>query len=130
MVTRARGIVRILALVVAGQSWLAAQQPDWKQIEAEALKTLGAYVRINTSNPPGDVTKAADFLADLLRREGIEVKRYESGPGRSLVLARLKGNGSGGKAVLLENHMDVVPADASRWAKDPFSGEIADGKLW
>jgi acetylornithine deacetylase/succinyl-diaminopimelate desuccinylase-like protein len=108
----------------------AAQTPDWKQIDAEALKTLTAYVRINTSNPPGDVTKAADFLIDLLRREGIDVKRFESGPGRSIVLARLKGSGSGGKAVLLEHHMDVVPADASRWSRDPFSAEIADGKLW
>jgi acetylornithine deacetylase/succinyl-diaminopimelate desuccinylase-like protein len=107
-----------------------AQQPDWRQIEADALKTLQAYVRINTSNPPGDVTKAADFLMDLLRREGIEVKRYESGPGRSIVLARLKGSGSGAKALLLEHHMDVVAADASRWQRDPFAAEIADGNVW
>jgi acetylornithine deacetylase/succinyl-diaminopimelate desuccinylase-like protein len=118
------------AMVCAAQAVTIAQSPDWKQIEADALKTLGAYVRINTSNPPGDVTKAADFVVDLLRHEGIDVKRYESGPGRSIVLARLKGNGSGGKALLLEHHMDVVPADASRWARDPFSAEIADGKLW
>ena len=82
----------------------SAQAPDWKQVEAEALKTLQGYVRINTSNPPGDVTKAADFLADILKREGIDVKRYESGPGRSILLARLKGNGTGGKAILLEPH--------------------------
>jgi acetylornithine deacetylase/succinyl-diaminopimelate desuccinylase-like protein len=118
------------AIVVAGTSPLRAQQPDWKQIEADALKTLTSYVRLNTSNPPGDVTKAADFLVDLLRREGIEVKRYESGPGRSIVLARLKGNGSGGKALVLEHHMDVVPTDPARWSRDPFGGEIADGKLW
>ncbi|MGH8578620.1 MAG: M20/M25/M40 family metallo-hydrolase [Gammaproteobacteria bacterium] len=93
------------------------------------MKTLTAYVRLNTSNPPGDVTKAADFLVDLLRREGIDVKRFESGPGRSIVLARLKGDGSAGKALLLEHHMDV-PADTSRWSRDPFSAEIADGKLW
>jgi acetylornithine deacetylase/succinyl-diaminopimelate desuccinylase-like protein len=107
-----------------------AQSPDWKQIESEALATLQTYVRINTSNPPGDVTKAADFLVDLLKREGIDVKRYESGPGRSIVLARLKGSGAGAKALLLEHHMDVVAADASRWARDPFGAEIAEGKLW
>jgi hypothetical protein len=44
-----------------------AQEPDWKQIESQALETLQAYVRINTSNPPGDVTKAADFLMSPLR---------------------------------------------------------------
>jgi acetylornithine deacetylase/succinyl-diaminopimelate desuccinylase-like protein len=107
-----------------------AQTPDWKRIESEALATLQAYVRINTSNPPGNVTKAADFLVNLLKREGIDVKRYESAPGRSIVLARLKGSGSGAKALLLEHHMDVVAADASRWARDPFGAEIADGKLW
>jgi acetylornithine deacetylase/succinyl-diaminopimelate desuccinylase-like protein len=115
-------------LLLVGPSAFA-QDPDWKQVEADALKTLQAYVRINTSNPPGDVTKAADFLVDLLKREGLDVKRYESAPGRSIVLARLKGSGSG-KALMLQHHMDAVAADASRWARDPFGAEIAEGKLW
>jgi acetylornithine deacetylase/succinyl-diaminopimelate desuccinylase-like protein len=108
----------------------SAQPPDWKAVAADALKTLQGYVRINTSNPPGDVTKAADYLSGILTREGIEVKRYESAPGRSILLARLKGNGSGGKAILLLSHMDVVPTDPARWTKDPFGAEIADGKMW
>jgi acetylornithine deacetylase/succinyl-diaminopimelate desuccinylase-like protein len=107
-----------------------AQTIDWKAVNDEALKTLQAYVRINTSNPPGDVTKAADFLSDLLKREGIDARRYESAPGRSIVLARLKGNGTGGKPILLESHMDVVPTDPSRWSRDPFGAEIADGRMW
>jgi acetylornithine deacetylase/succinyl-diaminopimelate desuccinylase-like protein len=124
-----RALSVLVLLVAAGSVRVRAQQPDWTQIAADALKTLGAYVRINTTNPPGDVTKAADFLIEFLRKEGIETTRYESGPGRSIVLARLKGSG-GGKALLLEHHMDVVPADASRWSRDPFAAEIADGKLW
>ena len=107
-----------------------AQSPDWKAVDAEAQKTLQAYIRINTSNPPGDVSRAADFLSGLLKREGIDVARYESAPGRSIVLARLKGDGSAGKAIVLESHMDVVPTDRSRWSKDPFGAEIADGKMW
>jgi acetylornithine deacetylase/succinyl-diaminopimelate desuccinylase-like protein len=103
--------------------------PDWQTVEAEAIRTIQSYVRINTSNPPGDVTKAADFLAGLLKREGIPVTRYESGPGRSIVLARLKGTGSA-KPLLLLHHMDVVPTDPARWQHDPFGGEIADGKIW
>src|SRR4051812_23562852 len=108
----------------------AAQQADWNALDAEAQKTLQSYVRIDTSNPPGDVTKAADFLRGVLEREGIEVTRYESGQGRSILLARLKGNGTGGKAILLESHMDVVPTDPSRWTRAPFSAEIADGRIW
>jgi acetylornithine deacetylase/succinyl-diaminopimelate desuccinylase-like protein len=125
-----RRIALVLSLAFVAVCRGSAQAPNWPPVEAEALKTLQAYVRINTSNPPGDVTKAADFLVDILKREGIDVKRYESGPGRSIVLARLKGNGTGGKAILLESHMDVVPTDPSRWTHDPFGAEIADGKMW
>jgi acetylornithine deacetylase/succinyl-diaminopimelate desuccinylase-like protein len=107
----------------------AAQAPDWKAINAEAIDTLQRYIRIDTSIPPGDVTRAADLLAGILQREGIAVKRFESGPGRSIVLARLKGTGPA-KPILLLHHMDVVPADAARWSRNPFGGEIADGKLW
>jgi acetylornithine deacetylase/succinyl-diaminopimelate desuccinylase-like protein len=58
------------------------------------------------------------------------VTRYESGAGRSILLARLAGDGTGGKAILLESHMDVVPTDPSRWSHDPFGAEIADGQVW
>ena len=108
----------------------SAAQIDWKAVDAEAQKTLQGYVRINTSNPPGDVTKAADYLFGILTHEGISVTRYESGSGRSILLARLAGDGSGGKAILLESHMDVVPTDPSRWSHDPFGAEIADGRMW
>src|SRR6188508_1647957 len=97
-----RKIALVLALMLVAVCRGSAQAPNWPQVEAEALKTLQGYVRINTSNPPGDVTRAADFLVDILKREGIDVTRFESGPGRSIVLARLKGDGSGGKAILLE----------------------------
>ena len=122
---------RLVVLLIALLSFTtaAAQSPDWTAVDAEALKTLQSYIRINTSVPPGDVTKAADLLVGILEREGIPVKRFESGPGRSIVMARLKGTGPA-KPILLLHHMDVVPADASRWASDPFGGEIADGRIW
>jgi acetylornithine deacetylase/succinyl-diaminopimelate desuccinylase-like protein len=118
-----------LFLLAASAASLHAQTPDWKAIDSEAIETLKTYIAINTSNPPGDVTKAADFLTDLLKREGVEVRRYESAPGRSIVLARLKGDGTGGKAILLESHMDVVPADPRKWTGDPFTARIQDGKV-
>jgi len=123
--------IRIAALAVALATAAPDAQsgPDWKAVEAEAIKTIQSYVRIDTSNPPGDVTKAADFLAAILAREGVPVKRYESGPGRSILLARLKGSGSA-KPLLLLHHMDVVPTDPSRWKHAPFGGDIADGNIW
>ena len=117
----------LIALGATTGAW--AQAPDWKAIEAEAIKTLQSYIRIDTSVPPGHVTKAADLLQGILEREGIPVKRFESGAGRSIILARLKGSGTA-KPILLLHHMDVVPADKSRWKRDPFGGEIADGAIW
>ena len=105
------------------------QAPDWEAIEREAVNTLQQYLRIDTSIPPGTVTKAADLLQSVLEREGIPVKRFESGPGRSIVMARLKGTGAA-KPIVLLHHMDVVPADKSRWTRDPFGGEIAENALW
>ena len=121
----------VVGLLLCGRAvpGARAQAPDWQATGAEAIRTIQEYVRINTSNPPGDVLKAADFLTHILQREGIPVKRYDSGPGRSIVVARLKGTGTA-KPLLLLHHMDVVPTDASRWQHDPFAAEIADGKIW
>jgi acetylornithine deacetylase/succinyl-diaminopimelate desuccinylase-like protein len=111
-----------------------ARQADWSAVEREALETLRRYVRINTAVPPGDVTKAADLLQELLEREGIPVARYESGPARSIILARLHRTpgmpGSGARPLMLLHHMDVVPADAARWTRDPFAAEIVDGRMY
>ena len=105
-------LAALLTSVLVPATVHAQRVPDWKAVEAEAIATIQSYVRINTSNPPGDVTKAADFLVAILEREGMPVKRYESGPGARSSLARLKGTGSA-KPLLLLHHMDVVPTDPS-----------------
>jgi acetylornithine deacetylase/succinyl-diaminopimelate desuccinylase-like protein len=95
-------------------------------------RLLTEYVRIDTSNPPGDTRKAADFLAGILEREGIPVTRYESEPGKATVYGRLKAtvNPPAGKAIVLLHHMDVVPADRAQWKTDPFTPTLRDNALW
>ena len=122
-------LILALATVDSAAQPVASNGVDWASIEAQAIKTLQAYIRINTSNPPGNEGKAADFLAGVLAAEGIPVKRFEPAPGRSIIMARLKGSGRE-KPLMLLHHMDVVPADASRWTRDPFGGEIAEGAIW
>jgi acetylornithine deacetylase/succinyl-diaminopimelate desuccinylase-like protein len=111
---------------VSSVPFVSTQSPD------EATRLLQEYVRIDTSNPPGDTRKAADFLGGIFEREGIPVTRYESEPGKAIIYARLKAtvNPPAGKAVILLHHMDVVPADRSQWKLDPFAGTIEGDTLW
>jgi acetylornithine deacetylase/succinyl-diaminopimelate desuccinylase-like protein len=115
-----------LTAASSSPSRLRAQSQD------EATRLLQEYVRIDTSNPPGDTRKAADFLVTILAREGIATTRYESEPGKAIVFARLKATTTppAGKAVLLLHHMDVVPADRSQWKTDPFAATIQGDEMF
>jgi len=98
-------------------------------LEQEAVSLLSEYLRVDTTNPSGNELKAAEFFKAIFDREGIEARILESAPGRGNIYARLKGDGSK-KAVVLMNHMDVVPADNRYWSVDPFAGVIKDGYVW
>jgi acetylornithine deacetylase/succinyl-diaminopimelate desuccinylase-like protein len=121
-------------LAVLGASTLSAQTKpvDWHSIASESQKILGDYLRINTTNPPGNELAAARFLKSILDREGIEaaiLDTTELGANRANLYARLRGNGSK-RAIALVHHMDVVPATAASWSVDPFSGALKDGYIW
>ena len=100
---------------------------DWDAVTDEAVSLLREYLRIDTSNPPGNEALAATFLGDILRAEGIGFEVVESAPGRANLFARL-GPRSGG--VCLLNHTDVVPVERQFWERDPFSGDLVDGQVW
>lgn len=95
----------------------------------EARSLLSEYLKIDTSNPPGNEKLGAEYLATVLRKNGIEAQLFDTAPNRAIVYARLKGTGKK-KAVVLLNHIDVVPAVAADWKHPPFSGEVHDGELW
>ncbi|HXV47785.1 MAG TPA: M20/M25/M40 family metallo-hydrolase [Candidatus Binatia bacterium] len=109
--------------------YAAESKIDWKAIEVEAVSHLSRYIQIDTTNPPGNEIKAAQFLAGVLEREGIDARIIESAPGRANLYARLKGDGSK-KAVAMMHHMDVVPAVAQQWQEAPFSGTVKEGVVW
>lgn len=98
-------------------------------LEIEAEDNLVSYIRIDTSNPPGNETNGARFLQQLLVREGIEAKLVGANPQRQSVYARLS-SGSNEKALLLLHHIDVVPVAADEWTKPPFGGLRAGGYIW
>lgn len=102
---------------------------DWKHIGQQAAETLSQYLRIQSLNPPGDVRDAAVFLTAQLAHRGLPVRTFAAREDRPNLVARLRGNGAK-EPILLYNHMDVVPADPTRWTDDPFSGAIRDGCVW
>jgi acetylornithine deacetylase/succinyl-diaminopimelate desuccinylase-like protein len=102
---------------------------DWKALGDEATTLLSQYLRINTTNPPGNEIAAARWLADVLRRDGIDARIFEPAPGKANLYARLPGDGSARPLILL-NHMDVVLASREYWTVDPFSGLTKDGYVW
>jgi acetylornithine deacetylase/succinyl-diaminopimelate desuccinylase-like protein len=93
------------------------------------LELLRQYVRIDTSNPPGNETAGAHFLLDLLARGGIKGELIESAPGRGSVYARIHGRQRGG-ALLLLSHIDVMPANPREWSHPPFAGETTLDTMW
>lgn len=95
----------------------------------EAVDWLRSYLRIDTSNPPGNESQAATYLAAILHREGIATRLLVTPNGRTNLYARLSAAHPEGGPLVLLHHMDVVPAGEG-WTHDPFSGEIARGRVW
>jgi acetylornithine deacetylase/succinyl-diaminopimelate desuccinylase-like protein len=122
-------VIAIAAAVLAPLHCRRAGGEERDPVEREAEENLVAYLRIDTSNPPGNETAGARFLQQLLTKEGIAARLVGDDPKRQSVYARLS-SGSNEKALLLLHHIDVVPADAARWTKPPFGGVRANGYVW
>ena len=102
---------------------------NWDLITVESTTLLQDLLRFDTTNPPGNETPCAEYIAAILKREGFEPTVLESAPGRGNVVARLRGDGSLAP-LLLMGHIDVVPAEADKWQHPPFSGDLSDGIVW
>lgn len=103
---------------------------DWSAVRIEVVRHLQTLIAFDTTNPPGNEAACARYLAEVLAAEGIESRMLEPAPGRAILLATLRGDASGGGAVMLLAHMDVVGVDRAGWTVDPFRGELRDGYVY
>lgn len=104
-------------------------EPSWETVGQESVGRLQDLIRIDTTNPPGDEIRAAEWIADQLSAVGYDPQVLESEPGRGTVVARLQGSGEL-PPLLLMSHTDVVPAESGEWSRPPFAAEIHDGYVW
>lgn len=127
MIQWALSLLLLAATTPAGSS----QEVDWSAAGDETVRLFKEYLSIDTTNPPGDVSRAADFHRRVLEKEGIPVELLwtDRDSGRVNVLARLKGSGAK-RPLMLLNHMDTVPVNRDGWSVDPFQGVEKDGSIY
>jgi acetylornithine deacetylase/succinyl-diaminopimelate desuccinylase-like protein len=124
---------RLLLLVCTlAATTLTAQtpaSPDWAKYEAETMRHFQALLRFDTSDPPGGEKPAADYLKQVLDKEGIATQVFALEPHRPNIVARLKGSG-GKRPLLLMAHTDVVNVDPKKWTHPPFSATREGGYVY
>ena len=94
----------------------------------EVTALLQALLRIDTVNPPGNETRAAELLRDYLAQNGVECELFAREPHRANLVARIKGGD--GPSLAFLSHTDTVLADPAEWDRDPWSGDLVDGEVW
>lgn len=118
----------VLAALLLCTSSLRGGEVDMRQLQQDAVELLERYLRVDTTNPPGNESRAVDFFAEVLKNEGIPFETAEKVPGRGNLWARLKGGSK--PALILLNHTDVVPATQEAWSMGVFSGAVRDGHIY
>jgi len=126
-----RAIFLLMLMVSAVTGHAQGPATDWKQYGEEAVAKLGEYIRVDTTNPPGNESRGVAWLAKLFGAEGIAYQTGESAPGRGNIVARLRATvPNPDPALVLLSHIDVVPVNAEFWSVPPYSGEVRDGFIW
>ncbi|MFN8215487.1 MAG: M20/M25/M40 family metallo-hydrolase [Solirubrobacterales bacterium] len=101
---------------------------ELSKLGAEAVALARELIRVDTSNPPGNETAAAELLGRYLAEYGIEAELTGPDPARLNLVARIEGSGTGPSLALCA-HTDVVPAPPEGWSVPPFAGEVREGRL-
>lgn len=102
---------------------------DWDAIQDEAVGFLRDLLRLDTTNPPGNEGPAIAYIKSKLVAAGVQPTIVEGAPGRPSLVVRLPGQGQG-PSLLLDSHVDVVPAKAEEWTLPPFAGQDRDGSVY
>jgi acetylornithine deacetylase/succinyl-diaminopimelate desuccinylase-like protein len=109
------------------------RQSDYLALGERAVEICQDLIRIpsvNNGGGDGDERAVAQYVAEFLKKCGLDPVVYQSAPTRVSVVARIKGSNPTRPGLVLHGHLDTVPADAKDWRQDPWSGDIIDGEIW
>ncbi len=96
----------------------------------ELIDLTTRLIQIPTENPPGNEKKAFLFLKPILSKMGFDVKILLSPKGRWNIIAE-KRWGKGGRRLIFNGHLDVVPAGhLAQWKYPPFQGKLKKGRIY
>ncbi len=113
---------------------MALTDADLDRLTGETVDLLRALIRNECVNDGSEDSGFEDRSARLLEGEleglGLDLERYETGPGRSSLVTRYEGTDPNAPALCLMGHTDVVPVSPEGWRRDPFGAELVDGEVW
>ena len=111
---------------------LAPAQPP-APLGQRARQYLVDLLKINTTNPPGNETRVAEYLKQVVTAAGIQAELIGEPPTRLNFIARLPASRRSGETrrpLLLIAHSDVVPADPAQWTVPPFAAQFKEGYIY
>ena len=120
-------VVKALLTPAKTSTWKAKIEPEREAVYAEKLSRM---VRYETISCPGDGQREKFLGFHRLLEELFPLvhEKLEKTEIDGNLLFCWKGKSSE-RPVVLMSHQDVVPAEGT-WLHEPFSGDIADGKVW
>lgn len=90
------------------------------ELDSLAVENFRKYLKIKTVHPTPDYGEATKFLFEVAHELKLPCKKYEFVPGKPVILMTCLGSNPALSSVLLNSHIDVVPAFKDHWRYDPF----------
>lgn len=91
-------------------------------LQEQQVSHFQQYLQIRTAHPNPDYTSAISFLTSIANHTAPStIRTIEFVPGKPLLILTYLGSDPSLPSILLNSHMDSVPADVDRWSHSPFA---------